>query len=65
MVDTKALSHCLWTGCCVRTQKSQKDDVTMQRNIEDFPYDLGVLATPYSWMVYLEYIWGLNGIHAS
>lgn len=31
----------------------------MQRNIEDFPYDLGVLATPYSWMVYLEYIWGL------
>lgn len=31
----------------------------MQRDIEeDFPYDLGVLATPYSWMVYLEYIWG-------
>lgn len=44
-------------SCCVRTQKSEKD-VTMQRDIEDFPFDIIGLTTPYSMTVYLAYIYG-------
>lgn len=45
--------------CCVYTQKSQ-DAITMQKDIEDFPFDFVAYVTPYSWTVYLAYIWGLD-----
>ena len=54
--------HCTSAcGCCVRTRKSQQDvSVTMQKDMEDFPFDIVALATPYSERIYLAYIWGLK-----
>lgn len=48
-------------GCCVRTQKSQEDvSVTMQKDMEYFPFDIVALPTPYSERVYQAYIWGFT-----
>lgn len=41
--------HCTTVcGCCVRTQKSQKNVIAMQRDMEDSPFDFAALVTPYS-----------------
>lgn len=48
--------HCTTAcGCCVRTQKSQKDGIAMQRDLEDFPFDFGAFVTLYSQRMYLAY----------
>ena len=54
--------HCTSAcGCCVRTQKSQEDvSVTMQKDMEYFPFDIVALPTPYSERMYQAYIWGLT-----
>lgn len=51
-------------GCCVRTRQSQGDvSVTIQKDMEDFPFDIVALATPYSDRMYFAYIWGLKPAH--
>lgn len=37
--------------------------VTIQKDMEDFPFDIVALATPYSDRMYLAYIWGLRPAH--
>lgn len=46
--------------CCVYTQGSREKDIAMQKDIEDFPFDINTLDTPYSYRVYFAYFWGLG-----
>lgn len=59
----RARGHCTSAcGCCIRTYESKVDMGKPNKDVEDFPFDIAELKTPYSRRMYYAYIWGLTVI---